>query len=74
MPLRSAFHITSNAPGERPTTTHHALKEKNPAHSRRLGVRSVDKSGRVRLVCLTLKTATVRDLGNRFPHIAAWIE
>ena len=34
----------------------------------------LDISGCVRHYCLTMKTATVRDLRNRFPRIAAWIE
>ena len=34
----------------------------------------VDIRGRVRHFGLTMKTATVRDLRNRFPRIAAWIE
>jgi antitoxin (DNA-binding transcriptional repressor) of toxin-antitoxin stability system len=28
----------------------------------------------VRHICLTMKTATVRDLRNHFPRVAAWIE
>ena len=35
---------------------------------------AVDISGRVRQCSLTMKTATVRDLRNRFPRVAAWIE
>jgi prevent-host-death family protein len=33
----------------------------------------VDSFGGVIHVCLTMKTATVRDLRNRFPRVAAWI-
>ena len=33
----------------------------------------VDIRGRVIHFCLTMKTATVRDLRNRFPHVAKWI-
>ena len=28
----------------------------------------------MRHICLTMKTATIRDLRNRFPRVAAWIE
>ena len=35
---------------------------------------AVDICGRVRQLSLTMKTATVRDLRNRFPRVAAWIE
>jgi antitoxin (DNA-binding transcriptional repressor) of toxin-antitoxin stability system len=34
----------------------------------------VDNLDGVRHVCLTMKTATVRDLRNHFPRVAAWIE
>lgn len=34
----------------------------------------VDFCRSVRHVCLTMKTATVRDLRNHFPRVAAWIE
>jgi prevent-host-death family protein len=34
----------------------------------------VDSFGMVRHVCITMKTATVRDLRNHFPRVAAWIE
>src|SRR2546421_8444591 len=34
----------------------------------------VDIGSSVRHICLTMKTATVRDLRNSFPKIAAWIE
>ena len=34
----------------------------------------LDRFACVRHICLTMKTATVRDLRNRFPRIAAWIE
>jgi antitoxin (DNA-binding transcriptional repressor) of toxin-antitoxin stability system len=33
----------------------------------------VDRLGQVIHICLTMKTATVRDLRNRFPRVAAWI-
>lgn len=33
----------------------------------------LDGLGGVRHVCLTMKTATVRDLRNHFPRVAAWI-
>ena len=35
---------------------------------------AVDIPGRVIHICLTLKTATVRDLRNHFARIAAWIK
>jgi len=35
---------------------------------------NVDILGDVRHICLTMKTATVRDLRNRFPRVAAWIK
>jgi antitoxin (DNA-binding transcriptional repressor) of toxin-antitoxin stability system len=35
---------------------------------------ALDASAPVRHICLTMKTATVRDLRNRFPRIAEWIE
>src|SRR5437867_2871012 len=34
---------------------------------------AVDIRGHVRQFSLTMKTATVRDLRNRFPRVAAWI-
>ena len=34
---------------------------------------TVDVFGKVIHICLTIKTATVRDLRNRFPRVAAWI-
>lgn len=34
---------------------------------------AVDRVGCVIHICLTMKTATVRDLRNRFPRVAAWI-
>ncbi len=34
----------------------------------------VDSLDTVRHACLTMKTATVRDLRNHFPRVAAWIE
>jgi antitoxin (DNA-binding transcriptional repressor) of toxin-antitoxin stability system len=34
----------------------------------------VDFKMSVRHICLTMKTATVRDLRNHFPRVAAWIE
>ena len=34
---------------------------------------AVDWFGRVIHICLTMKTATVRDLRNHFPRVAAWI-
>jgi len=33
----------------------------------------VDSFNQVIHICLTMKTATVRDLRNRFPRVAAWI-
>ncbi len=35
--------------------------------------KAVDRPGCVIHICLTMKTATVRDLRNRFPRVAAWI-
>lgn len=35
---------------------------------------ALDFIDRVRHSCLTMKTATVRDLRNRFPWVAGWIE
>src|ERR1017187_1206639 len=35
---------------------------------------AVDSFRSVRHISLTMKTATVRDLRNRFPLVAAWIE
>ena len=35
---------------------------------------AVDGLDAVRHISLTMKTATVRDLRNRFPRVAAWIE
>ncbi len=40
----------------------------------RLAPHVVDSRARVRHCSLTMKTATVRDLRNRFPRVAAWIE
>lgn len=34
----------------------------------------IDLAGAVRQVCLTMKTATVRDLRNHFAEVAKWIE
>ncbi len=34
----------------------------------------IDKAGRVLHICITMKTATVRDLRNHFPRVAQWIE
>jgi antitoxin (DNA-binding transcriptional repressor) of toxin-antitoxin stability system len=34
----------------------------------------IDTSGRVRQLCITVKTATVRDLRNHFARLAKWIE
>jgi prevent-host-death family protein len=34
----------------------------------------VDFLKSVRHICLTMKTATVRDLRNHFPRVAAWVE
>lgn len=33
-----------------------------------------DMAASVRPYCITMKTATVRDLRNRFPRVAAWID
>lgn len=35
---------------------------------------AIDTSGRVRHLCITVKTATVRDLRNHFARLAKWIE
>jgi antitoxin (DNA-binding transcriptional repressor) of toxin-antitoxin stability system len=40
---------------------------------RRAPKQQLDVLGCVRHTCLTMKTATVRDLRNRFPRVAAWI-
>jgi antitoxin (DNA-binding transcriptional repressor) of toxin-antitoxin stability system len=39
-----------------------------------LTLNPVDSGRLVRHISLTMKTATVRDLRNRFPLVAAWIE
>ena len=40
----------------------------------RAGIRAVvDIIQSVIHICLTMKTATIRDLRNRFPRVAAWI-
>jgi antitoxin (DNA-binding transcriptional repressor) of toxin-antitoxin stability system len=40
-------------------------------HSHSTG--AVDRFDSVIHICLTMKTATIRDLRNRFPRVAAWI-
>lgn len=46
-------------------------RQEEPAED---GRATVDLFNRVRHTCLTMKTATVRDLRNHFPRVAAWIE
>ena len=36
-------------------------------------LKAVDRTGHVIHNCITMKTATIRDLRNRFPRVAAWI-
>jgi antitoxin (DNA-binding transcriptional repressor) of toxin-antitoxin stability system len=36
-------------------------------------LKAIDKIGKVIHICITMKTATIRDLRNRFPRVAAWI-
>ena len=40
---------------------------------RRTSSNLVDRLEQVIHICLTMKTATIRDLRNRFPRVAAWI-
>ena len=48
------------------------IKYLGPAICRSQAV--LDTFGAVIHICLTMKTATVRDLRNRFPRVAAWID
>jgi prevent-host-death family protein len=57
-----------------------ALQSKTPVtplnliSARRTLSNTVDIADSVIHICLTMKTATVRDLRNRFPRVAAWID
>ena len=57
--------------------TRRAAVEKNPnllADSTRTSSNVLDITDGVRHIGLTMRTATIRDLRNRFPRVAAWID
>src|SRR5882724_615439 len=73
--IRQFSHFWTSTSRELAGRRRGALSKATESVCRTVGQpRPLDIPGRVRHVCLTMKTATVRDLRKRFPRIAAWIE